>query len=882
MKNRILLFALIFLFGTNTFGEKNQNKKIVGYYTRLSFDDHNFTGKFADIVIDIPIIGKFIFSREYSYQPYWQPAGNKHFLVDRLIPRVGDGPTERPDKNNICSNAAIIEQSANSVTVHWRYAPNITKLSFTNFTEAYNRAGGPSLFYAEYADEYFTINADGTVIRTAKNGCYSLDDWNDPQNQFTQILQLGKNGIAQKSLTLPKLQKLAAEAIDGEPVKTAPSSEAIFNFKFDEGLVKHGQETMESISKTSYPVTGTKAYWRKGVSGTCLSFDSYSNAVVFPSDKVSVLSTEFSVEAWIAPQEYPFNLAAIVDHLNGNSGYLLGMTARGEIQFMAGNGSVLASLISEPVPLYKWTHVLATFSQSGRMCIYLNGKLAVATPAPTSFADAIATEVSIGMTRSQKQFPLGAERDVTRGFQTNFVFSGLIDEVSVLKKSLVDYEVKLRYNALKPLQDQPLQAWTLPYGPEKTNGFGTMYTNLLYSPEWDGIWRVGKYSDLIVGFDNKPWRFIFWRGTRYLPSLVTDKGIKGIWSNDQSPEQFTGQCFEHMSDMQCRFSNIRLISSSPARVIVHWRNSSANIGYNWVSRDENGWGVWTDEYWTIYPDGVSVRHQINHNNSTVRIHEMNQNEILHHPGQAPEDAVFDDAITLANQQGETQTWYRSKPQPDKELAGDKNLQYINLKSETKQFEIGEIGSRIDTELKENVYWNGWNHYPTQIIPSDGTDALQYDRPTSSCLATFREVRHTLSPGHTEAKTIFGLTNKKPTDLNALNRAWNFAPEITDEKGCTDLGFQKSEKAYHLSKTASNMQFKIAATKESPVENPAFVIKNWKKSNICQLKVKINGQEITGDETIHKGIETDTDGQYMLVVWLNFSSDKTVTFNLECN
>ena len=878
MKNRLLLFALIMILGANVFGGKNQPKNIVGYYTRLSFADHDFTGKFADIVIDIPGKGKFIFSREYSYQPYWQPANNKQFLVDRLIPRVGDGPAERPDKNNICSNAAIVEQTANSVTVHWRYAPDITKLSFTNFTEAYNQAGGPSSFYAGYADEYFTINDEGTVIRAAKNGCYSLDDWNDPQNQFTQIISLGQKGITQKSLTLPRLLKLAGEAIQGEPVKTAPASEAIFNYKFDEGLVKQEQETTECVSNTSYPISGTKAYWRKGVSGTCLSFDSYSNSVVLPSDKVPGLSNEFSVEAWIAPQEYPFNLAAIVDHISGNSGYLLGMTARGEIQFSVGNGSVLIILISEPVPLYKWAHVLATFSKSGRMCIYLNGKLARATPAPTSFVDA-AADVSIGMTRSQKQFPLGAERTVTRGFQTNFVFSGLIDEVSVLKKSLGDYDVKFRYNALKPSEIQPLQAWALPYGPEKTDGFGAMYTHLQYSPEWDGIWRVGKYSDLIVGFDDKPWRFIFWRGTRYLPSLVTDKGTKGIWSNDQSPEQFVGQCYEHMSDMQCRFSNIRLISSNPARVIVHWRNSSASIGYNWVSVDENGWGVWTDEYWTIYPDGVSVRHQINHNRSTVRIHEMNQNEILLHPGQTPEDAVSDDGVTLANQQGETQTWYRSKPQPDKELAGDKNLQYINLKSETKQFQIGEIGSRVDPELKKDIYWLGWNHYPVQLIPSDGTIALQYDRPTSSCMATFREVRHTLSPDHTEAMTIFGLTGNKPAELNDLNRAWNFAPEITDEKGCTDLGYQKNEKAWHLSKTANVMQFKLAATKESPVENPVFVIKNWNKTNIDKLEIKINGKEISGQKAVRKGIETDSNGQAMLVIWLKYSSEEIVTIDI---
>jgi len=34
-----------------------------------------------------------------------------------LIPRVGDGPAERSDKNNSCSNAAIVEHSGTGVEI---------------------------------------------------------------------------------------------------------------------------------------------------------------------------------------------------------------------------------------------------------------------------------------------------------------------------------------------------------------------------------------------------------------------------------------------------------------------------------------------------------------------------------------------------------------------------------------------------------------------------------------------------------------------------------------------------------------------------------------------------------------------------------------------
>jgi len=55
--------------------ELSAQPRIKAYYTRLPFDDAGFTGKYADIVVDLPHRGQFIFSREFGYQPYWEPAG---------------------------------------------------------------------------------------------------------------------------------------------------------------------------------------------------------------------------------------------------------------------------------------------------------------------------------------------------------------------------------------------------------------------------------------------------------------------------------------------------------------------------------------------------------------------------------------------------------------------------------------------------------------------------------------------------------------------------------------------------------------------------------------------------------------------------------------
>jgi hypothetical protein len=124
---------------------------------------------------------------------------------------------------------------------------------------------------------------------------------------------------------------------------------------------------------------------------------------------------------------------------------------------------------------------------------------------------------------------------------------------------------------------------------------------------------VGSFEDIVVTIADKPWRCVFWRGTRCLPSWVTGHGRDGIWSHDQGPEFYDGRCYEHMSDMLCRFSKVRIIHRSDARVVVHWRNASGSIACQWIAKDAEGWGIWTDEYWTIYPDGIAIRHQLVHN-----------------------------------------------------------------------------------------------------------------------------------------------------------------------------------------------------------------------------------------------------------------------------
>ncbi len=85
-----------------------------------------------------------------------------------------------------------MENSDEKIIIHWRYAPDQNSLNFTDFKQSYE--GDIGKYFADYVDEYFIIEPEALVTRKVKKGCYSLDQWNDPMNVTTQVLQLSSKG----------------------------------------------------------------------------------------------------------------------------------------------------------------------------------------------------------------------------------------------------------------------------------------------------------------------------------------------------------------------------------------------------------------------------------------------------------------------------------------------------------------------------------------------------------------------------------------------------------------------------------------------------------------------------------------------------------------
>ncbi|MDP6751427.1 MAG: Calx-beta domain-containing protein [Candidatus Poribacteria bacterium] len=183
----------------------------------------------------------------------------------------------------------------------------------------------------------------------------------------------------------------------------------------------------------------------------------------------------------------------------------------------------------------------------------------------------------------------------------------------------VDHSVSI---SILPLEGQTLNIrisppdpyrYDIPVFPEglsEPGPFGAYYTHLKYTKLWDELWCVGKYADIVVQFDDYPCRLLFWRGTGNVPHWSNEQNR---WYSNQFVERGAGDaglagcCCEPMQDHECRYSHARIISSHDARAVIHWRYAPCDKYYRHPFVDETGWGDWIDEYYTIYPDTVSVR-----------------------------------------------------------------------------------------------------------------------------------------------------------------------------------------------------------------------------------------------------------------------------------
>lgn len=821
------------------------------YYTHAASSSGEYVGKYSDLVVVIGK-GRLEFTRANQYLPVWRTAGGAQRVADLF-------PDRDPDPDCLYNYVRLVENDSDRIVVEWRYFKDIAPLLKANRElDSLNPHGITGAVH-----EWFVVHPDGRVEREVREAAGTrFQDWADPRLASRQSLTLTDAGIESGTLEPGKKPPFYPRpAVAGAAVKDRPElPRPAHRWTFDEGMKPHEDKIVDVATGADCPIAGLSTLFMKGVSGAALALDGYYTDVSTKAESRS--HNALSVEAWVALDVYPYNDAPLVHQSQGfgKEGWYLGVDAYGHPFLTVAGVTVKAQQIV--LPLHAWTHVAATFG-GGKMRLYVDGREA----ASADFAETVttpSTPILIGRNNEKNRCT-----DAVRGKRSNLEFvygvQGLLDEVSIYDEALSAEQVARAYKTLVPSdRTSSLRKGVLPgeVGPSKR--FGAAYKTLPFSDVWDPLWRDLPGTEIVVKFDRIPCSVVYWRGTNFAPNWVTDNNR---WMADQSSEIGGPHgCSEHMADKQVRHCHARIIENTPARAVIHWRYPCVDVGY--VSKSPRNW---TDEYHTIYPDGVGVRSVVwNAGGKTPGFQDI---QFLTNPGESALDVMNLQAMTVGNLKGESRALIWGPPtQVPKNTLPDACIEVLNSKSQYKVFAVfqgGQInpwGEREHSKHTPDPFAGPWNHWPMHLVPSDGRFAVANDRV----------VHFALGANDASAPTVmYGFTKEPIAALVPLARMWRNPPPLGNLRGATGGAFDKGQRAYLLEANASQISFRITASDESPLVNPCFVLRNLGRGG--EAKVEINGKPAT---QVRQGTIVDTDGARARVIWMEQQAVSAVEIRIE--
>jgi hypothetical protein len=694
--------------------------------------------------------------------------------------------------------------------------------------------------------------------------------------------------VMRPRVTLALMASTLLILLNGPMTAHAHAQDPVAKWSFDE---TDGAIARESVNGVDDKITGI--FKRvSGVSGGALRLDGDTTGIVQAAANAPKLTTAFSIESWIAINTYSWNWIPIVDQRKGEeAGYLFGIDSFGHLGLqLAANGHWQSLTSTVPIPLKKWTHVAATFDSGRGLAIYLDGKLAGELLAPGMMISASDQDLLIGRLREA----VVPAQWIHPKYPVWYSFDGIIDELEIYNRSLTASEIAAEYGAVHPPQGEILPYPILPSGPGGPGSFGAYYASLKYDELWDAPRRVGPDSDVVVRFDDSPIRLVFWQGTNYIPAWVTENGK---WYSDEFMETWGAGCpdgadCEPMSDKQNRYAHVRIIESTAARAVVHFRYGLCEVEHYICANIDpyTGWADWGDEYYTVYPDGVAVRKQVawtsNFGDQHGKPgHEFQETIIINPPGTRPEDNIATEALTLENMKGEafTYSWAPESP-ATLDRPQDANIQLVNLKSSWKPFQIVSPGNVLlkPYRHKEKTYsiFEWWNHWPVAQVISSGISAVAADKPSHSSLSHIEGQPYAKTDDSITKLMLDGLTTKPAQELLPLARSWISPPAMKLASGpFRTEAYDPTQRAYvaavETGGGGGKFQASFAATSDSPLMNPAIVIKNW-GDQIPRLRV--NGRAVSWGPDFRVGQVHTLEGTN-LVIWMKLQATNLTTVEL---
>ena len=130
--------------------------------------------------------------------------------------------------------------------------------------------------------------------------------------------------------------------------------------------------------------------------------------------------------------------------------------------------------------------------------------------------------------------------------------------------------------------------------------------------------------------------------------------------------------------------------------------------------------------------------------------------------------------------------------------------------------------------------------------------------------------------------IMGLSNKPIEKLSPIARSWLQTPQIRVSGGGPPYvwrGYSRDQRAFVLKAgrpdSGAVLKLEIAATQQSPLVNPAFVVKNWGRAG---AQLQVDGRRIKRGKDFRFGHYHKLDGSD-LIVWIQRETTKPTTISL---
>lgn len=163
----------------------------------------------------------------------------------------------------------------------------------------------------------------------------------------------------------------------------------------------------------------------------------------------------------------------------------------------------------------------------------------------------------------------------------------------------------------------------------------------------------------------------------------------------------------------------------------------------------------------------------------------------------------------------------------------------------------------------------WNHWPVAHVISDGRHALAPDRAAHSSLSWGDPVDNV---------ALYGMTDQSAESLVSLAKSWISPPKLKVQgSDFVSKGYDFTQRSYMLEAQArgKTLDMKLSASKDSPVQNPAFVIKNWGNAD---AELALNGKSIPRGADFRLGHRHKLNGSD-LIVWIDMEATQLIQLEL---